>query len=395
MVNDNLVKVYNSTIVTKSSKDFSFNIHMNENLFSLENNLLYDTCRGKKLLVVISETVNQLYSEEIYKYFNYNFPENAVKIITIKTTEENKNMENVLSICKAGKEFGLDRRAFMIGIGGGILLDMVGFAASMYKRKLNYIRIPTTLVGQIDAGIGIKTSVNFRQSKNFIGSYHPPFAVFNDISLLTTLHPEELKCGLAEIIKMGIIVDKELFERIESDKNTLAKQCNEVNKNSYQKINHMAIVDMLNQLVVNFYEDDLERLVDFGHTFSPFIEEFTNYEVKHGLAVAMDIAISTEISYLLGKIDQSSKDRILNLILDLGMDIYDSSIYHTDLIDKSLDNVVLHRGNNLNLVIPTQIGEAVFIKDKETISKKLLKQACENLEVYQDEFNSKRSLLSI
>lgn len=373
-----------STIGVNSQYEFSYNVLTTDKIFSVENNTILNVCKNKKLLIVISETVERLYSQQIYAYFEAHFSPDRVRIMTVKTTEANKNMDNVLSICKAGKQFGLDRTSLMVAIGGGILMDMVGFAASMYKRKLDYVRIPTTLVGQIDAGIGIKTAVNFNGSKNFIGAFHPPIAALNDRELLMTLPEKEIICGLAEIIKMGIIVDSHLFEIVESKYLSLIKYRYQEEERVSNNVNQMAIQRMLEQLIVNFYERDLERFVDFGHTFSPFIEEFSSYKVKHGIAVGIDMAISTEISYLKGKISERARNRIQNLILNIGINTSEVLIYNTELMHESLSKIVLHRGGNLNLVIPTDVGKAVFIKDLADIPLSLLKQACNNLKKYRN-----------
>lgn len=377
------LRVDNNIIKTTSQYEFSFDVVTTNNIFDLNNTTILNVCKGKKLLIVISETIERLYGECIRNYFERNYQPQMFKIKTIKTTEANKIMDNVLAICKAGKEFGLDRTSLMVAIGGGILMDIVGFAGSIFKRKLNYIRIPTTLVGHIDAGIGIKTGVNFSGSKNYIGAFHPPVHVINDIDFLKTLPVEEIVCGLSEIIKMGIIVDRELFELVESHYADLIEGRYQKDIAISNKVNHSAIMRMLEQLIINFYENDLERLVDFGHTFSPFIEEHTNYRVKHGIAVAMDMAISTEISCLLNKISRSERDRILNIILDMGVDIYDEEIYNTQLMYKSLINIELHRGGYLNLVIPNRIGLATFIKSRDEVPLYLLQVVCENLKNYQ------------
>ncbi|MBJ6361088.1 sedoheptulose 7-phosphate cyclase [Paenibacillus sp. GCM10012307] len=377
------LRVDNNIIKTTSQYEFSFDVVTTNNIFDLNNTAILNVCKGKKLLIVISETIETLYGERIRNYFEGNYKPEMFKIIIINTTEANKNIENVLSVCKAGKEFGLDRTSLMVAIGGGILMDIVGFASSIFKRKLNYIRIPTTLVGHIDAGVGIKTGVNFSGSKNYIGAFHPPVNVINDIDFLKTLPVKEIVCGLSEIIKMGIIVDMELFELVESHYAVLIEGRYQGDILISNRVNNLAIVGMLKQLIINFYENDLERLVDFGHTFSPFIEEYTNYRVKHGIAVAMDMAISTEISYLLNKISKNERNRILNLILNIGVNIYDEKIYNTQLMYKSLINIVLHRGGDLNLVIPTEIGQATFIKSLDEVPCYLLQVVFENLKNYQ------------
>ncbi|HDX9636055.1 TPA: sedoheptulose 7-phosphate cyclase [Bacillus cereus] len=371
-------------ISVQNAYDFKFDVILEKDIFNPTNMTIFKACVNRKCLVVISETISKIYGHNIIEYFTTNFQPDMCKIITIKTTEKNKNIDNIMHICSEAKKFSMDRKSLMVAIGGGILMDMVGFAASMYKRKIDYIRIPTTLVGQIDAGIGIKTGINFEDSKNFLGAFYPPSKVINDITLLKTLDRVEISCGLAEIIKMAIIVDAYLFELIERNWKGIF-EIKELDANSVEwEINKIAIVRMLEQLDVNFYEKELERLVDFGHTFSPFIEEYSDYTINHGLAVAMDIAISTEIAFLMNKISMKSKKRILDLLLNLNLNIYNERTYNDKLMWKSLKNILLHRGNKLNLVIPHEIGHARFVRDLNEISEDLLKEALSNLKEYQE-----------
>lgn len=369
-----------SHISVLDNSKLEYKIVLTENIFNIGNKTIINYCQDNKILIILSESVNKFFYSEINEYFN--FHHDKFKIITIPTTEYNKNVENAINICKEGKDFGLDRNSLMIAIGGGILTDLVGFAASMYKRKIDYIKIPTTLVGQVDAGIGIKTGVNFGDSKNFLGTYHPPLATLNDIKLLSTLDDLDILCGLAEIIKMAIVKDSYLFELIESNYINLISNCFQDNKKVSQQVIQRSIIRMLEELDGNFHEHILERIVDFGHTFSPFIEVHTNYRISHGIAVALDIAISTELNYIRSGISKIDRDRILKLILDIGLEIYDEETFDRDLMWKSLENIVLHRGLKLNLVVPAGIGESSFIRDVNEISPELLEQTFVNLKDY-------------
>ncbi|AHX21661.1 MULTISPECIES: sedoheptulose 7-phosphate cyclase [Bacillus cereus group] len=380
-------------IVLNDSESIDYDVILTEGIFDKSNVTIKNYCKDRTFLIVMSPTVFELYGKEINEYFNYHFEDNKFEIITIPTSEKNKNMENILNICKAGKDFGLDRKSLMIAIGGGILMDMVGFAASMYKRKMNYIKIPTTLVGQIDAGIGIKTGINFYESKNFLGSYHPPIAALNDVNLLKTLDKVDILCGLAEIIKMAIVRDEKLFELIENNHKELIEFNFQKNKLVSSEVNQLSILRMLEELHGNLHEHVLARLVDFGHTFSPFIEVYTDYKVPHGIAVALDIAISTEIMYLKDGITKENRDRILNLLFDTGLKIYHEESYETKFMWESLEGILLHRGMDLNLVVPTGIGKATFIKSIDDLNINLLEKALSNLKMIMDANLNKQEVL--
>lgn len=374
----------NNKITASYEKKFSYDVIFEENIFNKKNPLIRQVTKDRKLIIVISETVEKLYFKKILEYFRSNHLDFSV--LKIKTGEENKTLQNVEVIIDFCNQNNADRKTILIGIGGGILLDIVGFAASMVRRKIDYIRIPTTLVGQIDAGVGIKTGVNFEKKKNYIGSFYPPVACFNDISFLYTLSEIDIICGLAEIIKMGIIVDASLFSLIEENKDCLINNNYQTEAGENATVNLMATVDMIEELKQNFFEENLERLVDFGHTFSPYIEEKSNYKIPHGMAVALDIALSTEISFLKKHIEQEDHERILKLLLDCKLDIYNQETFNAAELEKSLDRIELHRGGDINLVVPKTIGIALFIKKKSEVTRDLLQTAINNLRVYQQKY---------
>ena len=183
---------------------------------------------------------------------------------------------------------------------------------------------------------------------------------------------------------MAIVVDRHLFDLVETNYKILLEEQfrNEIG----YKVMHMSIYDMVQQLSTNFHEKDLMRLVDFGHTFSPFIEEYSAYRISHGHAVGLDIAISTEIAFLMKLLDKESHDRILKIFLDVGLDIYNRETFEPDKIAQSLKKIVLHRGGNINLVLPKELGEGIFVKNLEEISVDLLREAFVRLEAVQEKY---------
>merc|ERR1719502_2109747 len=167
--------------------------------------------RELKRVVVVDEQVHALYGERIEGYFAHHGVK--TKLLVLPTTEENKNMDMVLTIAEAIHDLGLDRRLDpVIAIGGGVCMDIVGFAASIYRRRTPYIRVPTTLMGYVDASIGAKTGVNFAGHKNKLGAYLPPALTLLDRNFLATLDDRQLANGAAEIAKMALVKDPELYE---------------------------------------------------------------------------------------------------------------------------------------------------------------------------------------
>jgi 3-dehydroquinate synthase len=292
-------------------------------------------------------------------------------------------MGSVLGICAEAKEFGLDRDGCIIAIGGGIILDMVGFAASMYRRGTKYIKIPTTLVGQVDVAVGVKTGINFQQSKNMLGTYYPAYATINDSTFLNTLPTRELRCGMAEVIKMGLVCDSNVFKLIEDFYTT---QKNADIRNIDYAIFVKAMLRMTEELQPNLLELELERLVDFGHTFSMRFETHSDHKHLHGEAVAMDMALSCCISHVLGFMGGDVCKRVLNLLIKIGLPVFDKNSCTVENLLESIIEVSLHR-NAVNLVLPTVIGEGRFIKKPEELPTPLLIEAINFLKKNINEFD--------
>merc|ERR1740127_178799 len=163
--------------------------------------------RAIKRVVVVDDNVYGLYGERIDAYFAHHNVQ--VKLMVLPTTEENKNIEMALKIAEEIHELGIDRRLDpVIAIGGGVCMDIVGFAASIYRRRTPYVRVPTTLMGYVDASVGAKSGVNFAGKKNKLGAYLPPALTLLDPTFLKTLPSRQLANGAAEIVKMAIVKDR-------------------------------------------------------------------------------------------------------------------------------------------------------------------------------------------
>lgn len=364
--------------------DFSYNIINHDDVFEVENSLLTELLGNKKSLFVISPTVYEIYGEKICAFMEKNLADDQYRLSITSSTELNKTMESVLGICAEAKDFDLDRDGCIVAIGGGIILDMVGFAASMYRRGTKYIKIPTTLVGQVDVAVGVKTGINFQQSKNMLGTYYPAYATINDSNFLHTLPTRELRCGMAEVIKMGLVCDSEVFEQIED---FYATQENVDIRNINYDIFVKAMLRMIEELQPNLLELELERLVDFGHTFSMRFETHSDHKHLHGEAVAMDMALSCCISHILGYMSLGECLRTLNLLMKIGLPVFDKNCCTVENLLASISEVSLHR-NAVNLVLPTVIGEGRFIKKAEELPPSILLQAINLLKQHIDEFDN-------
>jgi 3-dehydroquinate synthase len=250
-------------------------------------------------------------------------------------------------------------------------------AASMVRRGVDHIRIPTTLIGQIDAGIGVKGAVNLAGQKSFVGVFHAPAAVLIDPQFLATLPATRIRQGLSEILKMALIRDAELFELVEAHAGTLvAKRFQEpaVARNIVSR----AISLMIDELAHNPFENQtFERLVDMGHTFSPQLEARSGFRLSHGEAVAVDMALSCVIAVELGLMSNHAARRFIALLERVGLPV-GSTLLSAELCREAMACATAHRGGNLNLVLPCAIGHATFV-DNDALAHGVLERALAKL----------------
>jgi 3-dehydroquinate synthase len=352
---------------------------MTEGLLSPDNALLAEHIGERRVCAFVSPTVNRLYGERLRGYFRTRLPASSWTLSVIPAGEQNKSLVTVEQVCASAKEAALDRNGVMVAIGGGVTTDVVGFAASIYARGVRYIRLNTTLVGQVDAGVGVKTGVNALGSKNMFGAYHAPHASINDAAFLDTLPRRDVLCGLAEIIKMAVIRDDGLFRSLEQHPGIFHRDARPRRANVEEHVIRTSIRLMLEELCPNLRELNLARPVDFGHTFSPAIETASGYRVAHGEAVAIDMAVSSHLARLLGICDAEECERIVDLIVDLGLPIFDETCT-PELMQHALRASWERRGRRLNIVVPTRVGSIRFIDDLDDLPGSAIEETLKALQ---------------
>ncbi len=321
----------------------------------------------RRTLVFVDSTVMSLFGDPIIGYFdNYT---TACTVVPIETTERSKNSDTVGRIIREYDKFGLSRRRdAVVAIGGGVLTDVVGFAASIYRRGVPYIRVPTTLLGMVDAAVGVKTGINFNGRKNRLGTYFAATDTIVDPGFLTTLPDRQISNGMAEILKIALVKDSGLFDRIEHRWTT--PRGFGTHSTVSGPIIDAAITAMLEELEPNLWEQNLARLPDFGHTFSPAFELAAKPRLYHGEAVAIDIALSCLVSLHRALIDKDCFTRIVTLLTRVGLPLSHACITE-DILAAGLADSIRHRDGNQNIPLVTAIGTAVFAQDislKEVIT---------------------------
>jgi 3-dehydroquinate synthetase len=335
--------------------------------FELGNHEIADSYRRfGRCLLVVDERVNGLFGDQMREYFAHHQIELTIFPVAIKETD--KTWHTVEQIVDAFSEFGLLRKEPVLVVGGGLTTDVAGFACAAYRRSTNYIRVPTTLIGLIDASVSIKVAVNHGKSKNRLGAYHPSEKVILDFSFLRTLPIDQVRNGMAELIKISTVANSDIFELLEKyGEDLLQTRFGHLDgtpelREIAHRLTYDAINTMLRLEVPNLQELDLDRVIAFGHTWSPVLELAPDMPFFHGHAINIDMALSTTIAEQRGYLSAGERDRVFGLMNRLGLAL--TSPYLTpDLLRGASDAILKTRGGLLRAAVPRPIGTCHFIND--------------------------------
>lgn len=287
--------------------DRSYSIHIGEGL--LGRTELYAPClRGRQVMIVTNETVAPLYLDRV---------RNALgswqcETLVLPDGEEYKTLEVLTGIFDALLRTRFDRRCTLLALGGGVIGDMVGFAAATYQRGVDFIQVPTTLLAQVDSSVGGKTGVNHPLGKNMIGAFHQPRLVLADTTTLDTLDDRQLAAGLAEVIKYGILGDADFYIWLETHLEELLAR----NSRSLAFAIERSCRNKAEVVAADEFESGRRALLNLGHTFGHAIETGLGYGVwLHGEAIAAGMAMAADLSRRIGWISQEEVARIDALLV--------------------------------------------------------------------------------
>lgn len=350
---------------------YTYRVFFTDGLFDINNLTLRDFFMGqqggmrKKVLFVVDAGVleaNPRLKAAIAGYFNVHSGVELVnEILVVPGGELAKNDPAVFEeIIAAVDDQGIDRHSYIAAVGGGAVLDLVGYAAAVAHRGIRHIRIPTTVLSQNDSGVGVKNGINYQGKKNFLGTFAPPVAVFNDKQFLLTLNNRDFRSGISEAIKVALIKDPAFFDWMEDhalkllDRDMvymdhLIRRCAEL---------HMAHISSLDP-----FESGSSRPLDFGHWSAHKLEQLSGFSITHGEAVAMGIALDSTYSFYAGLLAEDTLQRILNL-LAMFFDITHPLIRITDLnapILEGLKEFREHLGGALCITLLRDIGSGLEV----------------------------------
>jgi 3-dehydroquinate synthase len=351
---------YKRTWSVKAELPIEFTLKYSSDVFNWSNHDLLSFSESNRRLVVIDETVYKLYGQQLEDYFRTFQVE--LKLFIIDATEEKKDWPHTDQILRFFEEVGVLRREAIIVIGGGVLLDLVGFCCSIYRRGIPYIKVPTTLLAIVDASVGVKVAANHFGRRNRIGSYYPPIATLLDKKFIATQDERNIVNGIAEIFKLAVIKDKELFELLETSAEQLITEKFQYGAVPVRVINS-AITGMIEELAPNLWERKLDRCVDFGHSFSPIIEMQNMATLQHGEAVVLDCLLSSCLANVRGYIDTETLQRIFKTAHSLKLPVFHKDFCNFNLLKKSLSDTMKHRNGNQHLPVPVGIGNYKILND--------------------------------
>jgi 3-dehydroquinate synthase len=351
--------------------EFHYPVHFTRRAFEAGNTILRDVIASgggrRRAIFVIDEGVctperRFLQQLESYCRAHSGVIENAAPPIVVPGGEAVKNSGEYVDLVRTAVNIGgICRHSFVVAVGGGAVLDMAGFAAATSHRGVRTIRLPSTVLAQDDSGLGIKTSVNRFHKKNFLGTFTPPFAVINDLELLKSLSDRDWCSGAAEAVKVALIKDRAFFESLAESASALRQRDSHAME---RLIYRCAQLHLQHISGGDPFETGSSRPLDFGHWAAHKLEQLTNYNLRHGEAVAIGIALDVTYSYLTGMLPKDSWNRIIRVLLDLGLPVYAPELETRDLL-AGLSEFREHLGGELTILLLHDIGRPAEVHEIE------------------------------
>ncbi|GAB3171541.1 3-dehydroquinate synthase [Telluribacter humicola] len=371
--------------------EFNYSIFFTQGVFSPQNTTLSDFLRAygeagfkRKAMFVVDDGLVDHYPDLVDDITNYFAPladevQLVQSIMILPGGEACKNDPSLFErIVQAVDTSGIDRHSFVIAVGGGAMLDLVGYAAAVSHRGVKHIRIPTTVLSQNDSGVGVKNGINYHGKKNFLGSFAPPVAVFNDSDFLKSLDDRDWRAGMSEAIKVALIKDRSFFEWMEQNAEALAQRDQAtmdylIHRCAEMHVEHIRSGDP--------FEFGSSRPLDFGHWAAHKLEYLTNFSIRHGEAVAIGIALDSVYSVKVGLLSEEGLQRILNLMNRLGFELYHPALSENDkeLLRGGLHEFQEHLGGRLTIMLLQEIGRGVEVHEMDA---ELIAESVDYLETF-------------
>ena len=358
-----------STIEQRVRVEFRYGVHFTREVFNPGNRILREVIsKGdgtpSKLIFVVDEGVGTrerrlLEQIECYCRSHSDVLNSVTAPLVVPGGEVLKNTDRYVNLVRDMiHSYGICRHSFVVAIGGGALLDMVGYAAATSHRGVRLVRLPSTVLSQNDSGVGVKTSVNLFGKKNFLGTFTPPHAVINDFEFLESLSDRDWRSGVAEAVKVALIKDGEFFEKLEDAAPALVSRDSAVMKDvvfqcAKLHLQHIAGGDP--------FETGSSRPLDFGHWAAHKLEQLTRYRLRHGEAVAIGLALDTRYSVQVGMLAAGGEERVYRLLKRLGFYLWHPAMETRDdegrlTLLRGIEEFREHLGGELTITLLRDIG---------------------------------------
>ncbi|MFH0942227.1 MAG: 3-dehydroquinate synthase [Chloroflexota bacterium] len=321
------------------------------------------------LVLVTDQTTGRLYGDQVGTILEQS-GKKVVKL-SLTTGEAAKSFEHLAEGYRCLLENGIDRNALMVVLGGGVVGDVAGYLAASYLRGIDYLQLPTTLLAQVDSAIGGKVGINFGGKKNMVGSFYQPKAIISDIDFLKSLPPAEMRNGLAEVVKYGLAMDKDLFERLERKKDA-----------DFKPAELVSIIERCSALKARVVmADETERtgeraILNFGHTVGHALEAACGLEGQHGVAVSFGMVAASKISARLGMLAGDSLPGIGAVLNKFGLPTRTTRVSPPELLANiKFDKKV--SGGEPRWVLLAEVGRGVVnCKVPEAVVSQVLSEVC-------------------
>lgn len=375
---ENAKRNTNSVYTQRFNVSFEYPVFFTQNLFAPTNSVFVDalerfeTDRRHKFLVFLDDGVTRThpgFTKEIEFYADHHADRLQLidETIIIPGGETCKNDPSLVEkLHRKVMDLQIDRHSYIIGIGGGAILDLVGYVAATAHRGIRHIRIPTTVLAQNDSGVGVKNGYNAFGVKNFIGTFSPPFAVLNDFGFINSLPDRDKIAGMAEAVKVSLIRDSVFFDWLESNYKKLTE---------FEPISITHMIKRCAELHMHHiatggdpFELGSARPLDYGHWSAHRLESMSNHSLRHGEAVAIGLALDSRYAVLKGLLTAGEEVKICNLLENLGFNLWHELLKkknakgHLDLLE-GLREFREHLGGDLTITLLREIGVGIEVNE--------------------------------
>lgn len=341
-------------------KERAYTIFVEKGILGKLHNALEKPLKATNTLVVTDDHVKKIFAEKVVAQLAK--ITSQVSVFDFPAGEESKKIATLEMIYRAAVKNGLDRKSVIVALGGGVVGDIAGFAAATYMRGISYVQIPTTLLAMVDSSVGGKTAVDLTEGKNLVGAFWQPEAVIADPETLSSLPHREINCGLAEVVKYGIIMNRIFFDFLE--KNSGKIKSLDMHVLSY-------IISKCCELKAEVVSSDereesgLRAILNLGHTFGHAIETATEFgKFHHGEAVSIGMVMAAKFAVLQNMMDEKDAERITALLREFSLTVENPGIEPEKLVS-AMKKDKKNSGGKIKLVLPSKIGSVSIVDSDE------------------------------